>query len=93
MIYNIPAEKSDLEEDVSKKERLTDGTLQGRNDTGRIGYLGPAPPPGKPHRYFFKLYALDIQLKLKPGAKKAGLEEAMRGHVLAEASLMGTYQR
>ena len=54
---------------------------------------GPCPPPGKPHRYFFKLYALDTMLDLKPGLTKKDLLKAMEGHVLAEGQLMGTYQR
>ena len=57
------------------------------------GYGGPCPPPGKPHRYYFKLYALDTEPTLKPRATKAELLKAIHGHVLAEASLMGTYQR
>ena len=60
---------------------------------GRLGYGGPCPPPGKPHRYFFKLYALDTMLDLKPGATKKEVEAAMKGHILAEGQLMGTYQR
>jgi hypothetical protein len=58
-----------------------------------LGYGGPCPPPGKPHRYFFKLYALDRMLELKPGATKKDVEAAMKGHILAEGQLMGTYQR
>lgn len=64
-----------------------------RNDFGKSGYGGPAPPKGKPHRYFFKLYALDVALDLPPGATKFQLEDAMKGHVLAEGSLMGNYKR
>jgi hypothetical protein len=59
----------------------------------RIGYGGPCPPPGKPHRYFFKLYALDRTLDLKPGATKKEVEQAMKGHVLAQAELIGKYGR
>ena len=72
---------------------LPSGGRQGKNDFGRIGYGGPAPPAGKPHRYFFKLYALDSMLELKEGATKAQLEQAMKGHILAQGQLMGTYQR
>lgn len=64
-----------------------------RNDFRKIGYGGPCPPPGKAHRYFFKLYALDRMLNLKPGASKRDVEQAMQGHILGEAELMGTYQR
>ena len=72
---------------------LGDGTHQGMNDFTRIGYGGPCPPPGKPHRYFFKLFALDIRLDLKAGATRDELEHAMKGHVLAQAELMGRYGR
>ena len=63
------------------------------NDWPRLGYNGPMPPPGKPHRYYFKIYALDAKLDLKPKATKEKLLDAMKGHILAEGQLMGTYQR
>ncbi len=66
---------------------------QGCNDFRRIGYGGPCPPPGKPHRYFFKLYALDAKVNLKAGATKQELERALEGHILAQAELMGRYGR
>ncbi len=72
---------------------LANGAQQGKNDFGKLGYGGPAPPRGKPHRYFFKMYALDAKLKLPAGATKEQLLKAMQGHVLAEAHLMGKYQR
>ena len=74
-------------------ETLPSGAKQGINDFKRVGYGGPCPPPGKPHRYYFKLYALDAALLLKPRATKQGLLRAMDGHILAEARLSGTYQR
>jgi hypothetical protein len=58
-----------------------------------MGYNGPCPPPGKPHRYFFKLYALNAKLTLKAGATKADVEAAMKGHILAQAELLGKYGR
>jgi Raf kinase inhibitor-like YbhB/YbcL family protein len=67
--------------------------VHGKNDFGKLGYGGPAPPRGKPHRYFFKLYALDAMLNLPAGATKDQLVAEMKGHVLAEARLMGKYQR
>jgi Raf kinase inhibitor-like YbhB/YbcL family protein len=67
--------------------------VEGKNSSGRAGYHGPCPPPGKPHRYFFKVYALDVSPSLRPGSDKAALEKAMEGHVLAKAELMGTFQR
>ncbi|MGH2668279.1 MAG: YbhB/YbcL family Raf kinase inhibitor-like protein, partial [bacterium] len=69
------------------------GALQGNNTWPKIGYYGPCPPPGIPHRYYFKLYALDGLLSLKTEATKADVERAMQGHVLAQAQLMGTYGR
>jgi Raf kinase inhibitor-like YbhB/YbcL family protein len=95
VLFNLPANLTALPEGVSKTDQLANlgGALQGRNDFHRVGYGGPCPPPGKPHRYFFKLYALDATLPLKAGATKQDVERAMRGHVLAETSLMGTYTR
>ena len=71
-----------LPEGVPKVGESGDGAHQGRNDFKRIGYGGPCPPPGKPHRYFFKLYALDAKLDVKAGASRSELESAMKGHVL-----------
>lgn len=93
VLYDLPATVRELPEGVAKKDTLDSGARQGRNDFGRIGYGGPCPPPGKAHRYFFKLYALDALTELKPGATKADLEKDMKGHVLAEAELMGRYKR
>jgi hypothetical protein len=67
--------------------------VNGRNTFGSLGYGGPAPPRGPAHRYFFKLYALDAEPAWKPGVTKADAEKAMKGHVLGQAQLMGTYQR
>lgn len=93
VLFNAPAASHQLAEGVKKDEHLSDGTLQGRNDFRRIGYGGPCPPPGKPHRYFFKLYALDATLDLKAGATKPEVERSMKGHILGEAQLMGRYGR
>jgi Raf kinase inhibitor-like YbhB/YbcL family protein len=93
VVYNLPSDARSLSEDVPRQETLPDGTLQGTNDFGKVGYGGPAPPPGKPHRYFFKLYALDGHLDLPAGATRKQLLEAMAGHTLAEGQLMGTYGR
>jgi len=93
VLYDLPPSARSLDEAVPKQEQLPSGARQGRNDFGKIGYGGPCPPPGKPHRYFFKLYALDAKLNLKPGATKAGLERAMKGHILAQAELIGRYGR
>jgi Raf kinase inhibitor-like YbhB/YbcL family protein len=93
VLFNLPLESHELPEGVPTRETLGDGAKQGKNDFGKIGYGGPAPPKGKPHRYFFKLYALDTKLDLAAGATKAQLLAAMKGHVLAEGQLMGKYQR
>ena len=93
VLYDLPAEAKGLPENIAKTPTLADGAKQGINDFRRVGYGGPMPPPGKPHRYFFKLYALDKMLDLKPGATKKDVEAAMKGHILAEGQLMGTYQR
>jgi hypothetical protein len=93
VLYDMPTSVRELPEGVPKKDALENGARQGRNDFGRLGYGGPCPPPGKPHRYYFKLYALDSPTGLKSGATKAELEIAMRGHVLAQAELMGRYKR
>jgi Raf kinase inhibitor-like YbhB/YbcL family protein len=92
IVWNIPPEAT-VPEGIEKVESLSDGTRQGRNDFKRIGYGGPCPPPGKPHRYFFKLYALDTKLDVKPGAGRKELEGAVKGHVLAQAELVGKYGR
>jgi len=93
VLYDLPANTRELTEGVAKQEQLASGARQGRNDFGKIGYGGPCPPPGKPHRYFFKLYALDAKLNLKAGASKADVEGAMKGRVLAQSELMGKYGR
>jgi len=93
VIWDIPAKLTGLAENVLKTDTLADGTRQGRNDFRRIGYGGPCPPPGKPHRYFFRLYALDSKLEVAAGARRAELDRAMSGHVLAQAEVMGKYGR
>ena len=93
VLYDLPANTRELSEGVAKQEQLPSGGRQGRNDFGRIGYGGPCPPPGKPHRYFFKLYALDAKLNLKAGATKADVERAMKGHILAQGEVIGRYGR
>lgn len=90
VLYNIPASATGLPADVG--DDLPPGTEGGINDWDRPGYGGPCPPIGR-HRYFFKLYALDTELAVKPRMTKADLERAMEGHVLDRAELMGTYQK
>ena len=93
VLYNLPATSNGLPEAVEKQEQLSSGALQGRNDFRKIGYGGPCPPAGNPHRYYFKLYALDSKLDLKAGATKAEVESAMKGHTLGQTELIGRYGR
>jgi hypothetical protein len=91
--YNLPAAYRKLPEAVSGNEQMPDGVRQGTNDFSRTGYSGPCPPPGKAHRYFIRLYALDTILNLRPGARRKELDAAMQGHILAQGELMGRFQR
>ncbi len=93
MLFNLPAATQELPEGTPASPTLANGAKQGKNDFGKIGYGGPAPPPGKRHRYYFKLYALDTMLDLKEGATKQELERAMKGHILASGQLLGKYGR
>jgi Raf kinase inhibitor-like YbhB/YbcL family protein len=93
VVFDLPADTSQLAEDTAKSPHITGNAKQGSNDFGHLGYGGPCPPPGRPHRYFFKLYALDIPVGLKPGASKKEVEAAMANHILAQGQLIGTYQR
>ena len=92
VLWNIPADASGLEENLSKSASLPNGAKQGTTDFRRIGYGGPCPPSGT-HRYFFKLYALDTMLELPSSTTKRDLEGAMQGHILGQAELVGKYQR
>jgi Raf kinase inhibitor-like YbhB/YbcL family protein len=91
VLYNIPPEAPGLSEAVKPKE-LPKGTMEGLNDWKRTGYGGPCPPIGR-HRYFHKLYALDVVLPDLGRPTKGQLEKAMEGHILSKADLVGTYQR
>jgi Raf kinase inhibitor-like YbhB/YbcL family protein len=93
VLFNLPAETRELREAVPGNGAIAGGGKQGKNDFGKLGYGGPAPPPGKPHRYYFKLYALDTMLDLEEGTTKQQLEQAMKGHILASGQLMGKYSR
>jgi Raf kinase inhibitor-like YbhB/YbcL family protein len=92
VIYNIPAHVGHIGQAAPKKERVPDAGMQGRNDSGKLGYMGPCPPSGT-HRYYARLYAVDRELPLAPGASHKELSSAMEGHVIAEAELMGTYAK
>ena len=89
VLYNLPPTTDGLPENA---KTLPQGTQEGTNDWSRTGYGGPCPPVGR-HRYFHKLYALDTVLPDLKQPTKAKLEEAMKGHILSEARLMGTYQK
>ncbi len=93
VMWNLPGGAHELPEAVAKKDPLDDSTRQGRNSFGKTGYNGPCPPRGKPHRYFFRLYALDEKLDLGQGASNVVLQQAIQGHVIVEAEYMGTYRR
>ncbi len=93
VVFDLPASTTELAEDTPKSQFILGKAKQGLNDFKHLGYGGPCPPPGKPHRYFFKIYALDAMLDLKPGATKKDVELAMARHILDKAELIGTYQR
>ncbi|MGH9686439.1 MAG: YbhB/YbcL family Raf kinase inhibitor-like protein [Candidatus Acidiferrales bacterium] len=93
VIYDLPADARGLPEGIPQDRELRDGSRQGKNDFGKIGYGGPCPPRGPAHRYFFKLYALREKTGLKPGASKDELERAIKGRVLAQATLTGKFGR
>ena len=93
LIYDIPGGTRSLPEGVPTKKKLADGSEQGQNIRRKVGYTGPCPEKGGPaHHYFFKLYALDAKTGLKPNAKKEELEAAMKGHILAEAEVIGRFK-
>jgi Raf kinase inhibitor-like YbhB/YbcL family protein len=87
--FNLPAEPGEIRAGGA----LPDHAAQGKNDFGRIGYGGPAPPKGKPHHYVFRLLALDRPVDLRPGATKDQFQSTTAGHVVGEARLVGTYGR
>lgn len=84
--WNIPADATGLPEGISAPQ-------EGVNHFGSYGYRGPCPPPGPAHRYFFRVFALDTILTLRKGATKEELQEAIKGHILSQAELVGTYKR
>jgi Raf kinase inhibitor-like YbhB/YbcL family protein len=92
VLYNLPSTTIELPEGLPTDSELADGTRQGFTDFQRSGYGGPCPP-GDTHRYYFKLYALDIELDLADTATKADLLSAMADHILAETQLLGRYSR
>ena len=93
VLWSLPAAAHSLPEGVPKRDQLDDGSTQGRNDFHKGGYSGPCPPGGAPHRYFFRLYALDSKLALAAGANRAALDAAMKGHILVQTEYMGTFHK
>ena len=95
VLFDIPAQRTTLPEGVPPQPEVPGIGRQGHNDFGRnvLGYRGPCPPPGKPHRYFFRLYALNTTLNLQPGSSAKEVREAMKGHILGYGEYMGTYAR
>jgi hypothetical protein len=92
VIFNLPPQTDSLPEMIMQREELENGALQGTNSWGTIGYRGPCPSRGT-HRYFFKIYALDTKLDLPAGSTKQELLKAMKGHLVDEGQLKGTYTR
>ena len=93
LLFNMPATLRSLPEGVPADGVVTGIGTHGTNSWNHLGYGGPCPPKGTTHRYFFRLYALDTTLDLGPSTNKSGLERAMKGHILAQAELMGKYKR
>lgn len=93
VLYGLSGSEKSLPENLPQQPQLASGATQGMNDFGKVGYGGPCPPPGPKHHYHFTLYALNAKLSLKPGAVRAQLEQAMRGHILAQGELVGTFGR
>lgn len=97
LVYGIPAQINSFRENESQlitfEKSITNTIKQGRNSGEEVAYGGPCPPPGKPHRYFFKLYCLDTVLYLNSGLTKYQLLRAIEGHVLEKAQLIGLYKR
>ena len=89
----MPADSRKLAEGIPPEKTLVDGSAQGTNDFNKIGYGGPAPPPGKAHRYIFTLYALDDLPALAPGATRNQTLAAIKGHILDKGQLTGIYSR
>jgi len=92
VLYDLPASTTSLPEAVPATDKPPTGGKHGKNDFGKPGFGGPCPPSGT-HRYFFKLYAVDSETSLNPGASKDQVLKAIEGHILGQGELMGTYKR
>lgn len=93
ILSDIPPQVRELKENASRSSQLPSGAAEGINDFKKAGYNGPLPPKGQSHRYQFNIVALDTVLKLKPGMTKVEYSQAIKGHVVAEGRLTGTYSR
>ncbi|MFP4498570.1 MAG: YbhB/YbcL family Raf kinase inhibitor-like protein [Vulcanimicrobiota bacterium] len=93
VLYNIPPARTHIEENIPLKDQLSDGSMHAKNSWERTNYIGPSPPPGPEHRYFFKLFALDKTIQLSPGASVKEIESEMADHILGKAELMVVYGR
>ena len=93
ILYNIPPGTKELAPGIPKKPVLPNGSAHGLNDFGKMEYGGPCPPPGKPHRYIFRLYALDTLLHLRAPVTRKSIGAAMQGHIIGQGELMGTFGR
>ena len=93
MTYNMPPGESSLGENFPREKMTDSGISQGKNDFGKIGYGGPCPPRGKPHRYFFRLYALNSEEPILSGLGRKQFDGALKGKIIGEAEYMGTYKR
>jgi Raf kinase inhibitor-like YbhB/YbcL family protein len=92
ILFNLPPQATSLKENMAKEPTLPDGSLQGKNDFGKVGYNGPAPPKGEQHRYYYKVFALDSKLTLRPMINKKQFYEAISGHVVGRGKLTGVYK-
>jgi len=93
LLYELPGSAKEIAAGIARSEILPSGAKQGINDFGRVGYGGPCPPPGTAHRYSFKLYALDTHVTLKARATKNQLLDAIQGHTIGAAEIVGHYRR
>ena len=93
MVYSIPGNRTGLSGGIPKEQQVAGGIRQGINDFGTVGYRGPCPPEGPPHRYVLTLYALDVMVTLGPGAERQALESAIKGHILASAQVLALFGR
>lgn len=93
VVYNIPSETLEFGAGIPKDQALSDGTQQGMTDFRKVGYSGPCPPPGPGHHYSFKVYALNAMLNPSTGLTKVDFLVAAHGHILAQAELVGLYER